>query len=169
MDSAVWENRGVTMTAEDVLKKFVPYSERIMITGCHGLLGQKLHHLLKSTNEIIGVNIAKDTHLSGPQYQYISLDITKASEVIDAIVETRPRFIVNTAAMTGVDLCEREKDKCWRTNVLAVENLVRGARKAESHLIQLSSDYVFNGKQAPYKEEDLPSPLGFYLYSGTPG
>ncbi|MBU0519076.1 dTDP-4-dehydrorhamnose reductase [bacterium] len=150
------------MTAEDVLQEFVPYSERILITGCHGLLGQKLFTLLSPTNTIIGLDMQPGTHLSGRDYSYHTLDITRGPDLIDAIVELRPRYIINTAAMTGVDHCEDEKEACWRVNVLAVESLIKGARKVGAHLVQVSSDYVFNGKQPPYCETDRTDPLGYY-------
>ncbi len=150
------------MFADDVLQKFITYSERIVITGCNGLLGQKLHQLLSPHNTIIGIDLQPDTHLKGPDFQYHTLDITEGSELIDAILEIQPRFIVNTAALTGVDLCEEEKDLCWRVNVLAVEHLIRAANKTGAFLVQVSTDYVFNGKNPPYSESDITSPLGFY-------
>jgi len=162
MGTAVYEKMGVTMSADDVLKSFVPYAERILITGCHGLLGQKLHQQLSPTNEIIGLDLAEESHLSGRSFQYRAVDITQGSPLIDAIIETRPSFIVNTAAMTDVDLCEIERDLCWRVNVLAVENLIRAAKKVGAHLVHISSDYVFNGLTPPYKETDPVKPLGFY-------
>lgn len=162
MGLAIWEYSGVTMSARDVLQEFVPYAERILITGCHGLLGQKLHHLLSSTNEIYGLDLAPQTHLDGSSFQYSSLDITQRDRLIDFVAETKPGFIINTAAMTAVDRCEEEKDLCWRVNVLAVQNLIRAAKKSNSHLIQISSDYVFDGKNPPYQETDITRPLGFY-------
>ena len=150
------------MSADDVLHEFIPYAERILITGCNGLLGQKLHQLLSPTNEIAGIDLASQTHLSGPSFQYRSLDITRRNELIDAVVETQPSFIINTAAITEVDRCEEEKDLCWRVNVLAVENLIRAAAKVKAYLIQISSDYVFDGLNPPYRETDLTRPLGFY-------
>lgn len=162
MDLAVWNYQGVSMSAEDVVQKFIPYSSRVLITGCHGLLGQKLHELLSPTNEIIGVDLQAETYLSGRNFRYLPLDITKRSEIIDAVVETKPGFIVNTAAMTGVDQCEVQKDICWRVNVMAVENLVKACKKVSAHLIQISSDYVFDGTSPPYRETDNTRPLGFY-------
>jgi len=133
-----------------------------MITGCNGLLGQKLFELLAPTNTIIGLDMQAGTHLSGRDYSYHCLDITHGSELIDAIIELHPRYIINTAAMTGVDLCENQKEACWRVNVLAVESMAKGARKIGAQLVHVSSDYVFNGKNPPYSENDRTDPLGYY-------
>jgi dTDP-4-dehydrorhamnose reductase len=162
MDSAVFKKREITMFSKDVLTRFTPYSERILITGCHGLLGQKLYQLLTPSNTIIGLDLANESFLASPSGQYRSIDITQRDELIDVVVETAPRFIINTAAMTAVDRCENDRDACWRINVLAVENLIRAAQKTHAHLIQLSSDYVFDGTEPPYRETDTPRPLGFY-------
>lgn len=162
MDLANWNHLGVTMSADDVLERFIPYAEKILITGCHGLLGQKLHDLLSPTNEITGIDLTPETDLAGRAFRYLKLDITERSALIDAVLEVQPNIIINTAAITGVDLCEEEKDLCWRVNVTGVENLIRAAQKINAHLIQLSSDYVFDGQHPPYKETDTTRPLGFY-------
>lgn len=162
MDLAKWNHLGVTMSADDVLERFIPYAEKILITGCQGLLGQKLHDLLSPTNEITGIDLAVETHLTGRAFRYLKLDITHRSELIDAVLEIQPNIIVNTAAVTGVDLCEEERDLCWKVNVVGAENLIRAAQKVKAHLIQLSSDYVFDGQNPPYKETDATRPLGFY-------
>ncbi len=162
MDRTYGQYWGVIMTADDVLQKFLPFSERILVTGCHGLLGQKLVSLLAPTNEITGIDLHPETHLRGGTFQYRPLDLTQSSELLDAVIEIKPTVIVNTAAMTGVDRCEEERDLCWRINVLAVETLLRAARKVKAHLIQISSDYVFDGKHPPYAETDPTNPLGFY-------
>ncbi len=150
------------MSADDVLERFIPYAEKILITGCHGLLGQKLFDLLSPANEIIGVDLTKKTHLSGRSFKYLPLDITKRREVTDAVLEVKPNVIINTAAITGVDLCEEERELCWRVNVTGVENLIRAALKTRAHLIQISSDYVFDGQNPPYRETDVTRPMGYY-------
>ena len=162
MDQAEWNHLGVTMSADDVLERFIPYAEKILITGCHGLLGQKLYDLLSPANEIIGVDLSPETHLSGRSFRYLTLDITNRGEVTEAVLETEPNVIINTAALTGVDFCEEERELCWRVNVTGVENLIHSAQKNKAHLIQISSDYVFDGQNPPYRETDVTRPLGFY-------
>ena len=64
--------------------------------------------------------------------------------------------------MTDVDLCEREKEGCWKINVEAVQNLIYACKFAETNLIHVSTDYIFDGKNAPYDEEARPNPLNYY-------
>jgi dTDP-4-dehydrorhamnose reductase len=108
------------------------------------------------------VDLAETTHLAGESFEYYRTDITDRRALIKVIVDTKPAFVINTAAMTDVDLCEIERELCWRLNVLAVENLIRACKKNDAHLIHISSDYVFDGRRPPYSEADTTAPIGFY-------
>jgi dTDP-4-dehydrorhamnose reductase len=59
-------------------------------------------------------------------------------------------------------LCESKKEECWRINVDAVSYLISACENINCHLIHLSTDFVFDGKNGPYKEEDSPNPLSYY-------
>jgi len=147
---------------------------KILITGSNGLLGQKLVYLLKIKPEIKvvatsrGENRLKDK--SG--YEFRSLDITDKLQTEKVISEVHPDVIINTAAMTNVDACEIQKEECWKQNVTAVENLINVVSKLVPrpqspvpHLIHLSTDFVFDGANGPYKEDDIPNPLAYYSKS----
>ncbi len=140
----------------------IPSGLRIFITGCNGLLGQKLTLLLAKHNHIFGVDLQTRMHLRDAPCEYFTQDITRRDEVLELALKIRPNYIINTAAMTDVDGCEVQKDRCWRINVLAVDHLIRAAKKVKAHLIHISSDYVFDGTHPPYREEDPTKPLGFY-------
>uniref|UniRef100_UPI000ADB98E1 SDR family oxidoreductase n=1 Tax=Rhodothermus marinus TaxID=29549 RepID=UPI000ADB98E1 len=73
-----------------------------------------------------------------------------------------PTVVINCAAMTQVDRCEIEKEACWRVNVEAVETLARLCRQFGARLIQVSTDFVFDGTAGPYRETDRPNPINFY-------
>jgi dTDP-4-dehydrorhamnose reductase len=141
---------------------FLPSGQRILITGCRGLLGQKLVELLVPSNQVIGLDRAESSTRDAASFQFFQLDLTNRDLLTRTVSETRPNFMVNAAAMTDVDRCEIERESCWRINVLAVENLIRACKKVDAHLIHVSSDYVFDGKRPPYAEMDATSPLGFY-------
>ncbi len=64
--------------------------------------------------------------------------------------------------MTNVDLCEDEKKDCDALNVEAVRYLADACVKVDAHLIQISTDFIFDGENGPYKEEDKPNPLSYY-------
>ena len=137
---------------------------KILITGSNGLLGQKLLHKLRiDTNvELIATSLGENRLSAKNGYTYFSLDITNNDAVASLIAREKPQVVINTAAMTNVDLCEDEKQACDALNVSAVQYLADACEKVGAHLIQISTDFIFDGKDGPYKEEDKPNPLSYY-------
>ncbi len=64
--------------------------------------------------------------------------------------------------MTEVDACERAPDEAWTANVVAAAHVAGHARRNGAHLIHVSTDHVFDGKEGPYDEEARPNPIGVY-------
>jgi dTDP-4-dehydrorhamnose reductase len=93
---------------------------------------------------------------------YRRLDASDKHEVRAVLEEIEPEVIINTAAMTNVDQCETDREAAWRANVVSVENLVQAAKLIGAHLIHISTDYVFDGKNGPYIELDRPNPVSYY-------
>lgn len=137
---------------------------KILITGSNGLLGQKLIKLLAANNnvELLATSKGENRIKDKEGYQYQSLDITNKEEVLNVVDGFNPDAIINTAAMTNVDACESDKELCWDLNVNAVKYFIEASEKNNSHLIHLSSDFIFDGEQGPYKEVDQPNPLSYY-------
>lgn len=137
---------------------------KILITGSNGLLGQKLVALLANKEGITLLATSKGANrISNTNgYQYQSLDITNENEVATIFNSFKPDTIINTAAMTNVDSCESLQKECWELNVTAVEYLIKYAEQHQTHLIHLSTDFVFDGENGPYKETDQANPLSYY-------
>ena len=137
---------------------------KVLITGSNGLLGQKLLHKLKSDKlvDLIATSIGDNRVSETDGYTYISLDITNKKEVEDIVISKSPDVIINTAAMTNVDLCEDKKVDCDNLNVNAVKYLSDVSEKINAHLIHISTDFIFDGKKGPYTEDDIPNPLSYY-------
>jgi dTDP-4-dehydrorhamnose reductase len=137
---------------------------KILITGSNGLLGQKLVKLLANKDGIELLATSKGGNRISNQsgYSYKSLDITNQLEVEAIFDEFIPDTVINTAAMTNVDACESDKELCWDLNVNAVKYQIKAAEKHQSHYIHLSTDFVFDGENGPYKESDTPNPLSYY-------
>lgn len=122
--------------------------ERVLVTGSGGQLGSALLHLLGG--RAVGLDL--------PEF-----DLTNRKAVHAAIERHRPHVVVNTAAFTQVDLAERESDTCRAVNVQGVQNLVDACRRSAARIVQISTDYVFDGQQSrPYTESDSPNPLNTY-------
>ena len=137
---------------------------KILVTGSNGLLGQKLVAALRddSAVQLIATSRGPDRTPAPSGYRYIALDITDAAAVGLVFKEVLPDVVIHTAAMTNVDACELDPENCRLQNVTAVEFLVENAKRTGSHFIHLSTDFVFDGANGPYREEDEPAPLSIY-------
>ena len=137
---------------------------KILITGSNGLLGQKLLHKLRvdSSLDLIATSRGENRVSEKNGYTYLALDITDEKAVAQIIAMQKPDVVINTAAMTNVDLCEAEKENCDALNVNAVQYLADACQQIDAHLIHISTDFIFDGEDGPYKEEDEQNPLSYY-------
>ena len=124
----------------------------ILVTGANGQLGSEL----------------KDVELKYPQFNFYftnsqELDITNHSLVRSFIIENKIEIIVNCAAYTAVDKAETEYVLCNEINHLAVANFAQIAKEQNIKLVQISTDYVFDGESyKPYLESDSTNPQSVY-------
>lgn len=139
-------------------------SNRILVVGCNGLLGQKVTELLvRGSAYSVGLaSLAPKPHRVLPQTEYFQLDITSRKDVKTIVTQFDPDVVVNAAAMTNVDACERDRELAWKINVAGVEHLIEAAKKRDAQIVHISTDYVFDGKSGPYLEDDRPEPLSYY-------
>jgi len=122
-----------------------------LITGAAGMAGTDLRNELASRDETV-VALAKN-----------DLDITSHEDVIRFIDDVRPDVIVNCAAYTKVDLAEVEESLANAINGSAVEFLAIAANRVNAHLVQISTDFVFDGdSRRPYEFNDETAPLSAY-------
>jgi len=137
---------------------------RVLVTGCHGLIGQALIEELGADSENLhGVDLHPTSYFSGlTQYQYHKQDLSDREGTLELVRKIRPSVIVNGAALTSLNTCEVAREECWRINVRVVENLVEAARRNGARIVQLSSDHIFNGEAGPYSELDRPDPISYY-------
>ncbi len=145
--------------------------KKILITGSNGLLGQKLVELLTQSPDYQVVATARgDNRLPFSEgYEYHSMDITNREQVQEVVGNVKPDVIIHTAAMTNVDECESKKDTCWQQNVNAVEYLVEACEQIDCFLLYVSTDFIFDGKAGPYKEDAEANPISFYGWSKYAG
>lgn len=136
---------------------------RILITGANGLLGQKLVTLLQGDKNVHLIATARNALVQQiSSGEFFQLDITDQGQVDAVVANTKPEVIINTAAMTQVDLCETEHEACIANNVTAVGYLIESCKKNNAHLIHISTDFIFDGSHGPLDENEEPHPVNFY-------
>lgn len=144
------------MFSHDIIKK------RILLFGANGMLGQRLveFYARQAGIQLLACSIEDSPVIKDAEYR--KTDITKRDDLKNLVYDFYPDVIINAAAYTNVDMSETEREQAWKTNVKSVEYMSEVSRVIDSHIIHISTDYIFNGKKGPYSEKDKPSPLGYY-------
>lgn len=120
----------------------------ILVIGCKGMLGSDLMAMLGE--QARGVDMEE-------------IDITSLESTERVLKTLRPAVVVNCAAYTDVDGCEVNQSVAMQVNGAAVANLATVTKGIGAKLVQIGTDYVFNGsKGSPYVENDRTSPLSIY-------
>jgi dTDP-4-dehydrorhamnose reductase len=139
---------------------------KILVTGANGLLGQKLILQLHTRKGVDLIATGRGDNRNPPGlYTYMPLDVTDEQNVRSVLLKTKPEIVIHTAAMTQVDVCEMDRSNCWLQNVTAVEYLLESCQTIDAFLVHLSTDFVFDGLNGPYREEDPTNPLSYYAKS----
>lgn len=126
--------------------------KRVLITGSEGLLGR---YLLDAGDH--------DT------YEFIDsdntegyIDITNPDKLKNVVNKFGPiDVIIHAAALTNVDECEMDKNKCYEVNFKGTSNLLNIAGR-NTLFVFLSTDYIFDGREGQYTETDIPHPISWY-------
>lgn len=131
---------------------------RVLITGAAGQLGTDLvRHCGAAGDEVLAFDRA-------------GLDVQSRSAVLSAVTALAPDVVVNCAAWTAVDACEQDPERAIAANGIAVRWLAEACDRGGAHLVQLSTDYVFDGTlDRPYRETDHPAPQSVYGHSKLVG
>ena len=127
----------------------------ILVVGANGMLGRDLMGLLGDNAR--GVDIDE-------------IDITSMESVFKVVSVFAPHVVINCAAYTDVDGCEENIEKAMEVNGEGVAYLAMACREVGALLVQVSTDYIFDGsKGSPYQEYDAPHPLSVYGESKLAG
>ncbi|NWG27405.1 MAG: dTDP-4-dehydrorhamnose reductase [Ignavibacteriaceae bacterium] len=135
---------------------------RILITGSNGMLGQRAVQFYSSKEnvELLATSVEEKSVVGS--VEYISADIKDRDSIKKLVYDYCPDFIIHTAAFTNVDLSEKLREEAWKINVKGVEYIAEAARAIDAHIIHISTDYIFDGKNGPYDENAKPAPIGYY-------
>jgi dTDP-4-dehydrorhamnose reductase len=135
---------------------------KILVTGANGLLGSHLMRRLDGNHSVTGLGRIKPVKSELKAASFIELDMTSFEEFDNILMQSEYDVIINCAAMADVDLCECEQTKASAINFEAVSCLAEYCEVSSALLIQISTDYVFDGQAGPYDENDSPNPINYY-------
>lgn len=130
---------------------------KVLLTGASGLLGNYLDPALRAA----GATLIPVSYTTPPGVDGVSCDLTDAKATAELLDRVNPDVIVHGAALTNVDLCESQPDLADRVNRLSTELLAA----ANTRLVLVSTDSVFDGARGNYSETDTPAPVNEYARS----
>ncbi|MDP3915928.1 MAG: dTDP-4-dehydrorhamnose reductase [Bacteroidota bacterium] len=125
---------------------------KILITGANGQLGSEI----RKSSDLFSDFSFVFTDLN-------ELDITSPSAVEAMLADEKPQWLINCAAYTAVDKAETEEETAWLINAVAPAILAEKTKAVGCRFVQISTDYVFDGKNyRPYVEDDEVCPTSVY-------
>jgi len=127
-----------------------PGRPKILIFGARGRLGAALARTCAVDGEVRAMGRAEG-------------DLSDPAACANRVRAEQPTIVINSAALTNVDVCETERDLARTVNADAAGALARACTEVGARLIQISTDYVFSGQaQEPYAEDAAPEPISWY-------
>lgn len=138
---------------------------KIAVTGANGLLGQYLvKHLLEEGYVVLatGRGPSRLPFKNSGTFSYHHADLTDKPAIRQMLIAERPDVLVHAGAMTQLDECEQHREECVEINVHATAHLLELAEVYSRFFIFISSDFVFDGKNGNYIEDDALGPVSWY-------
>lgn len=136
---------------------------KVLLTGAAGQLGQALRQQVPAGVELIATSRSGGDGL-------LALDLAEAEACRAAIRDHRPDWVLNAGAYTAVDKAESEQELAFAVNGGAPRAFAEALLETGGRLLQVSTDFVFNGQQgSPYRPEQARDPLGVYGSSKAAG
>ncbi|RYD69963.1 MAG: NAD-dependent epimerase/dehydratase family protein, partial [Sphingobacteriales bacterium] len=132
----------------------------ILLTGASGFLGGNFCHFYRDKYNIIAVYNQNPVEFEG--VKSIQLDLNYSNEIEEILKEQKFDFVLHLAASSDPNFCELNSEVSYKNNVKATENLSHICAARKIPLLFASTDLVFDGRNPPYKEEDLPKPVNLY-------
>ncbi|HLC59842.1 MAG TPA: SDR family oxidoreductase [Candidatus Nanoarchaeia archaeon] len=133
---------------------------KVLITGGSGLLGSAISFHFKDYFDVVSTYTSHKVEIKGCKTAY--LDIADAKGTVDLIKKIKPKIIVHTSSLVGINACEKEKELAYKIHVEGTKNIVDAANAVKAKLAYISTDYVFDGKKGNYNENDAPNPINCY-------
>ena len=134
-------------------------STKVYIAGCGGMLGRAVYEVFNSKCIVKATDI--DLNIDWLEYA----DVRDYNDINKSIAAFSPDIIINLAALTDLEHCEKNQEDSWLTNALGAENIAIIAKRLNIPMVYISTAGIFDGEQDVYNDFDAPNPLGIYAKS----
>ncbi len=136
---------------------------RVLVIGASGQLGQALRPVFERDHEVIEAGFRH----AGPQQRVV--DLSDQAATLAVVADVEPQLVIIAGAHTHVEGCEADPDHCGRVNVAGPAAVAEFARDTGARVVYYSTDYIFDGTQPSYGEDDPVTPLNAYGQSKAQG
>jgi len=138
--------------------------QTILVTGSNGFIGSLLvKELLQNSDRlIVGISVGESRVPSHLSFRYWNVDITNKAQIKQVFEKHKPQVVVHCAAISQVDISEKNSNLCNEVNVNATQFLVDESSKINARFIFISSDFVFDGRQQWITNHTKPNPISVY-------
>lgn len=140
--------------------KGTPREKKVLLTGASGLLGINLGLQASGRYRISGVTNSHS--LLNPPFEVISADLSVPGAFGRILERVRPDFVIHTAALAHIDICEKKPEVSRRVNAELPGEVAIACERHSLGLAHISTDAVFDGSRGNYTEDDTPNPQGIY-------
>ena len=139
-------------------------AERWFVTGAAGQLGgHVLRALLSEGRDEIEILVLIRSVATGmPHVREVQIDLADIDALTDCVRRWRPTHIVHAGAVSAVGACRQDPQAARRVNTEATIALAEAAADVGARMLYTSTDMVFDGEHAPYRESDPPAPVNVY-------
>ncbi|KST67689.1 SDR family oxidoreductase [Mastigocoleus testarum] len=135
-------------------------SKKLLITGASGFLGWYLCQIARKEYSIYGTYLSHQIEIPGTKT--LKVDLTDENQLKQVFQDIQPTAVIHTAALSQPNFCQTHPQESYKINVIASKNIAELCAGASISCIFTSTDLVFDGKNAPYKETDPVNPVNTY-------
>ena len=130
-------------------------SRPVLIVGGSGQIGERLRRVFSAHGQAVVPTSYRST-----QPGAVTMDATDRVQVMEVVTHVDPWLIVNSMnARGGTDACEADPGLAQGAHFESARHLIDAARGVGARFVQISTDYVFDGRAGPYREDAIPAPL----------
>jgi dTDP-4-dehydrorhamnose reductase len=135
--------------------------KRLLVTGASGQLGSYvLRELRDHVADVVAWSGTRRGELFG--HTLHAIDLTNTDVLAEAFAQARPDTVIHAAALARIADCHRDPTRAHRVNTVATATLAELAARSGTRFVLVSTDLVFDGEHAPYREQDPPAPVSVY-------
>lgn len=139
----------------------MPTSKTVLVTGGTGLLGKGLEETMPSGWKIVSLH-QRDYKVVGSRSKHLVLDIRDKRAVDRLFAKNAFDAVVHAAGIASVDYVEKHFAESLESNIVGTLNVTSACRRSGTHLTYVSTNAVFDGRKAPYREDDPVAPVNKY-------